>query len=196
MFPKLLYQWNSLAPEHLTGLFFYGTTSGKHCPMLYLYNLFRIVYFSQHRHKIGHMLRYCRNVISYYWQICTPSDDFCCNLVTLLLDWIIFRNVQVNQYEMTGFFFACFKPGCCPVITLHSQFSKIPATNVISHLSSLMNVNMSRDWFFKKNFNLEYFQILNKVAKVVQNSYVSHTRFSQLLTSYICRNRWANIDTL
>lgn len=45
-FPNLAV--NSLSEEHLTGLCFHGTTFGKHCPMLYLYNLFRIFDFSPH----------------------------------------------------------------------------------------------------------------------------------------------------
>lgn len=73
------------------------------------------------RHRTRHMFPCGRTVISYYWHICTPSDDFCCSLVSLLFDLIILRNVHINQYKITvASFFACFQPGCCPVITLSS----------------------------------------------------------------------------
>lgn len=121
-FPNLAV--NSLSIEHLTGLCFHWTTSGKHCPMLYLCNLFRIFHSPNTvRHRTGQMFYSCRNVISCNWQICTPSDDFYCNFVDYLICLIIFRNVQVKQYKMTMvFFFACFEFGCdidASPITVH-----------------------------------------------------------------------------
>lgn len=69
---------------------------------------------------------------------------FCCNLVILLFDLIILRNVQVNPYKMTvAFFLPDSNLTAHQSLTLSSQFSKIPATNIILYLTSLTNAHMS-----------------------------------------------------